>query len=400
MLTFRPLAGPAALVLFLVLTSCGKPPQMGAGPGGNKMPPAEVGVITVQAQTVALNTVLSGRTSPYAVAEIRPQVTGIIQQRLFTEGGEVRAGTPLYQIDAASYQASLEAARAALARSEANLQTVRLKAERYAALLGEKAVSQQEADDAQAAFKQAEASVAADKAAIEIARINLGYTRVMAPISGVIGKSAVTQGALVTANQAMALASVQQLDPIYVDVTQSNSDLLRLKRDLANGSLKRVGNNEAAVNLVLEDGTPYPLPGKLAFTDVSVDAGSGSVTLRAVFPNPKRDLLPGMFVRAQLQTGAREDSIVVPQQAVSRNTRGDATVMVVAADGKFEPRVIRAEQAIGDKWLVTNGLKAGEQIIVEGLQKLRPGVTIQPVPAGSTGKPPASGSAPAANGKG
>ncbi len=400
MLTFRPLAGPAALVLLLVLTSCGKPPQMGAGPGGNKMPPAEVGVITVQAQTVALNTVLSGRTSPYAVAEIRPQVTGIIQQRLFTEGGEVRAGTPLYQIDAASYQASLEAARAALARSEANLQTVRLKAERYAALLGEKAVSQQEADDAQAAFKQAEASVAADKAAIEIARINLGYTRVMAPISGVIGKSAVTQGALVTANQAMALASVQQLDPIYVDVTQSNSDLLRLKRDLANGSLKRVGNNEAAVNLVLEDGTPYPLPGKLAFTDVSVDAGSGSVTLRAVFPNPKRDLLPGMFVRAQLQTGAREDSIVVPQQAVSRNTRGDATVMVVAADGKFEPRVIRAEQAIGDKWLVTNGLKAGEQIIVEGLQKLRPGVTIQPVPAGSTGKPPASGSAPAANGKG
>lgn len=400
MLTFRPLAGPAALVLLLVLSSCGKPPQMGVGPGGNKMPPAEVGVITVQAQTVALNTLLSGRTSPYAVAEIRPQVTGIIQQRLFTEGGEVRAGTPLYQIDAASYQASLEAARAALARSEANLQTVRLKAERYAALLGEKAVSQQEADDAQAAFKQAEASVAADKAAIEIARINLGYTRVMAPISGVIGKSAVTQGALVTANQAMALASVQQLDPIYVDVTQSNSDLLRLKRDLANGSLKRVGNNEAAVNLVLEDGTPYPLPGKLAFTDVSVDAGSGSVTLRAVFPNPKRDLLPGMFVRAQLQTGAREDSIVVPQQAVSRNTRGDATVMVVAADGKFEPRVIRAEQAIGDKWLVTGGLKAGEQIIVEGLQKLRPGVTIQPVPAGSTGKPPASGSAPAANGKG
>jgi membrane fusion protein (multidrug efflux system) len=400
MLTFRPLAGPAALVLLLVLTSCGKPPQMGAGPGGNKMPPAEVGVMTVQSQTVALNTVLSGRTSPYAVAEIRPQVTGIIQQRLFTEGGEVRAGMPLYQIDAASYQASLEAAKAALARSEANLQTVRLKSERYAALLGEKAVSQQEADDAQAAFKQAEASVAADKAAIEIARINLGYTRVMAPISGVIGKSAVTQGALVTANQAMALASVQQLDPIYVDVTQSNSDLLRLKRELASGALKRAGNNEAAVTLLLEDGSPYPLPGKLAFTDVSVDAGSGSVTLRAVFPNPKRDLLPGMFVRAQLQTGARDDSIVVPQQAVSRNTRGDATVMVVGADGKFEPRVIRAEQAIGDKWLVTSGLKAGEQIIVEGLQKLRPGVTIQPVPAGSTGKPPASGGAAGANGKG
>ena len=400
MQTFRPLTGRAALVLLVLLTSCGKPPQMGAGPGGNKMPPAEVGVLTVQAQTVALNTVLSGRTSPYAVAEIRPQVTGIIQQRHFVEGGEVRAGAPLYQIDAASYQASLESTKAALARSEANLQTVRLKAERYKELLVEKAVSQQDYDDAQAVFKQAEASVAADKAAIEIARINLGYTRVMAPISGVIGKSTVTQGALVTANQASALATVQQLDPIYVDVTQSNTDLLRLKRDLASGAIQRAGANQAKVNLLLEDGTPYPLEGKLAFTDVSVDAGSGSVTLRAVFPNPKRDLLPGMFVRAQLQTGEREDSIVVPQQAVSRNTRGDATVMVVGAEGKFEARVIRVEQTIGDKWLVTSGLKVGEQIIVEGLQKLRPGVTIKPVPAGSVSTPPAAGASKPAHGKG
>lgn len=386
----------ATLAALAALAACGKPPQGGPGGPGGQMPPAEVGVVTVQPQTVALNAELAGRTSPYAVAEIRPQVGGIIQQRAFTEGGEVHAGSLLYQIDSASFQATLESAKAALARSEANLHSTRLKAERYKDLLVDKAVSQQDYDDAQAAFKQAEASVASDKATIEIARINLGYTKVVSPISGLIGKSVVTQGALVTANQATALATVQQLDPIYVDVTQSNADLLRLKRDLASGAIKRAGANQAKVKLLLEDGTPYPLEGKLAFTDVTVDAASGSVSLRAVFPNPKHELLPGMFVRAQLQTGERDESIVVPQQAVSRNTRGDATVMVVGEGGKFEPRVVKTEQAIGDKWLVSGGLKAGEQIIVEGLQKLRPGVTIKPVPAGSTTQTPAAGaSAPA-----
>lgn len=389
----RILGTSATIMAIAVLSACGKPPQGGpAGPGG-KMPPAEVGVITLQSQTVSLSMELSGRTSPYAIAEIRPQVGGLIEQRAFVEGSEVRAGQLLYQIDAATYQASLENARAALARSEANLNTLRLKAERYKELVAAKAVSQQEFDDTQAAFKQAEASVLADKASVEIARINLAHSRVTAPISGRIGKSAVTQGALVTASQATALATVQQLDPIYVDVTQSSADLLRLKRDLSSGALKRAGSNEAKVKLLLEDGTPYSLEGKLAFTDVSVDSGTGSVVLRAVFPNPKHELLPGMFVRAQLQTGDREQSLVVPQQAVSRNTKGEATVMVVGQEGKFEPRVIKTAQTIGDKWLVTDGLKSGEQIIVEGLQRLRPGVTIKPVPAGST--PKAGASAPA-----
>jgi len=256
-----------------------------------------------------------------------------------------------------------------------------------------KAVSQQDFDDAQAAFKQAEADVASAKAAQETARINLVYTHVAAPISGRIGKSAVTQGALVTANQASALATVQQLDPIYVDVTQSVNELAQLKRDLASGALKRAGANQAKVHLLLADGSTYPLEGKLAFTDVSVDAGTGSVVLRAVFPNPKQDLLPGAFVRAVLDTGEREQSMVVPQQAVTRNTKGEATVMVVLPEGKFEPRVVKTSQAIGDKWLVTDGIKPGDQIIVEGLQRLRPGVVIKPVPAGASSAPAASASA-------
>ena len=373
-----------------VLGACGKPPQGGpGGPGGN-MPPAEVGVIAVQPQTVTLSTELSGRTSPYAIAEIRPQVGGIVEQRAFVEGSDVKAGQTLYRIASATYEATLASAQAALARSEANLHTLKLKAERYKDLIAEKAVSQQDYDDTQAAFKQAEASVAADKASVDIANINLARSRVSAPISGRIGRSAVTQGALVAANQATALATVQQLDPIYVDVTQSSSELLRLKRDLESGSLKKTANGEAKVKLLLEDGTPYPLEGKLAFSDVTVDAGTGSIVLRAVFPNPKHELLPGMFVRAQLQTGDREQSLLVPQQAVSRNTKGEATVMVVGQGGKFEQRVIQASQAVGDKWLVTDGLKAGEQIIVEGLQRLRPGVTIKPVPAGSSSAPAAA----------
>ncbi|WP_371929822.1 efflux RND transporter periplasmic adaptor subunit [Uliginosibacterium sp. 31-16] len=384
----------AVMLAALAAGGCSKGQQGAAGAGAGQMPPAEVGVVTLEAATVGLSTELAGRTSAYAIAEIRPQVGGIIQQRAFTEGGDVKAGQTLYQIDPASFQNAFDSAKAALARSEASLATARLKAERYKDLVAIKAVSQQDFDDAQATFKQAEASVAADKAALDTARINLGYTHVAAPISGRVGRSSVTQGALVTANQATALATVQQLDPIYVDVTQSAADLMRLKRDLASGVLKRAGNGQARVRLLLEDGSAYPLEGKLAFTDVSVDAGTGSVTVRAVFPNPKQDLLPGMFVRAVLETGAREQSILVPQQAVTRNTKGEAVVMVVAPEGKFMPRVIKTEQAMGDKWLVSAGVQPGDQVIVEGLQRLRPGVVIKPVPVGAASAPAAS--APAA----
>lgn len=383
---------PALALATLALAACNKGPA-GAAQSGQQ-PPAEVGVVTLAPASVGLSTRLAGRTTPYAVAEIRPQVGGIIQQRSFTEGGEVKAGQALYQIESASFQNAFESAKAALARSEASLGTARLKAERYKDLVEIKAVSQQDFDEAQAAFKQAEASVAADKAALDTARVNLGYTRVAAPISGRIGKSSVTQGALVTAGQAAALATVQQLDPIYVDVTQSVSDLSRLKRELASGALKSAGANQARVRLQLEDGSFYALEGKLAFTDVSVDASTGSVSLRAVFPNPKQELLPGMFVQAQLETGVREGSFLVPQQAVSRNTKGEATVMLALPEGKFAPKVIKTLQAIGDKWLVSEGLKEGDQVIVEGLQRLRPGVVIKPVPFAAT--PAGAASAPAA----
>lgn len=378
---------PALVLAALALGACNKG-QPGAAQGG-QMPPAEVGVVTLAPASVALETSLAGRTAPYAVAEIRPQVGGIVQQRAFTEGGEVKAGQTLYQIDPASFQNAFDSAKAALARSEATLTTAKLKAERYKDLVEIKAVSQQDFDDAQAAFKQAEASVAADKAALDTARINLGYTRVPAPISGRIGKSSVTQGALVSAGQATALATVQQLDPIYVDVTQSVAELSRLRRELASGALKSAGANQAKVRLQLEDGSFYALEGKLAFTDVSVDASTGSVSLRAVFPNPKQELLPGMFVRAQVQTGVREGSFLVPQQGVSRNTKGEAQVMLALPEGKFAPRVVKTSQSIGDKWLVTEGVKEGDQVIVEGLQRLRPGVVIKPVPFGAASAPAA-----------
>lgn len=387
-----PAAVLGALVV-LTLDACGKKDE-GATQGG-QMPPAEVGVVTLAPAVVGMETTLPGRTSPYAVAEIRPQVGGIVLKRAFSEGGEVKAGQMLYQIDPASFQNSYDSAKAALARSEATVATTRLKADRYKELVSIKAVSQQDFDDAQAALKQAEADVAANRAAVATAGLNLGYAAVKSPISGRIGKSSVTQGALVTASQATALATVQQLDPIYVDVTQSVSELARLRRDLASGVLKRVGNGQASVKLVLEDGSVYPVAGKLAFTDVTVDEGTGSVSLRAVFPNPKGELLPGMFVRAQLETGLREGSILVPQQAVTRNTKGEATVMLALPEGKFAPQVVKAEKTIGDKWLVSDGVKPGDQVIVEGLQRLRPGTVIKAVPMAAGSAPAASASAPA-----
>ena len=344
---------------------------------------AEVSVVTVQPQKVILNTELPGRTSAYLIAEVRPQVGGIIQQRLFTEGSDVKAGEVLYQIDPAVYQATYNSAKAALARAESNLIPIRLKAERYAELVKINAVSQQDYDDASAAVKQAEADVEAGKAAVETARINLAYTRVTAPISGRIGRSSVTNGALVTASQPVALATIQQLSPIYVDVTQSSAELLRLKQNLASGLLKSNGAAQAKVRLLLEDGSLYPSPGTLKFSEVTVDQSTSSVTLRAIFPNPNHMLLPGMFVRAILEEGVNEHAILVPQRGVTRNPSGNAMVMVVGNEEKVEPRVIKVIRTVGENWLVSEGLKAGDRVILEGLQKARPGTPVKAVAFGS-----------------
>ncbi|MBL8278101.1 MAG: efflux RND transporter periplasmic adaptor subunit [Pelomonas sp.] len=369
-----------------VLTACSPADAQGGPPAQG---PAPVGVITLQAQRVALNTELAGRTVATQVAEVRPQVTGLVKTRSFAEGSDVKAGQLLYQIDPASYQAALDSAKAALAKAEANATTARLKAGRYDQLAAVDAVSQQLRDDARAALQQAQADVEAAKAAVRTAQIDLDRTRVTAPVAGRIGRSAVTPGALVTANQATALATVQQLDPIYVDVTQTSAELLRLQRQLADGTLQRDAAGQARVTLVLEDGSTYPLEGKLQFSELQVDPASGSVTLRAQFPNPKRQLLPGMYVRAQVQTGTQAQALLAPQAAVSRDARGNATAMVIK-DGKAEARVLQTAGVVQGQWLVTSGLAAGEQLIVDGLQRLRPGAPVQGV------APAAAASAPAA----
>ncbi len=373
---------------YLALSGCGRQSAAVAkGPSG----PPEVGVVTIQPQRVELTTELPGRTSAYLIAEVRPQVSGIIQKRLFTEGSDVKAGEVLYQIDSAAYQAAYNSAKAALARTEANLIPARLKAERYGELIKINAVSQQDYDDASAALKQAEADIEAGKAALETARINLAYTKVTAPISGRIGRSAVTNGALVTAGQSAPLATIQQLSPIYVDVTQSSAELLRLKQDMASGIMKSGGAAQTRAKLLLEDGSAYPLPGTLKFSEVTVDQSTGSITLRAVFPNPRQTLLPGMFVRAVIEEGINEHAILVPQRGVSRNPAGDATVTVVGSGEKAEPRIIKVVRTVGDNWLVSDGLKAGDRVILDGLQKARPGTPVKAVAFGSKG-----GSTPAA----
>jgi membrane fusion protein (multidrug efflux system) len=379
MSSIHSLTGATAMLALVsaLLTACGDPPH-GPPPQPSGLP--QVGVLVVQPQRVALDTELPGRTVPYQIAEVRPQVTGLIQARNFQEGSLVKAGQPLYQIDAASYQASYDSARAALAKSEANLRSTRLKSQRYSELVEIKAVSQQDQDDASAALQQGEADVAAARAALESARINLAYTRLVSPISGRVGKSSVTPGALVTANQATTLSTVQQLDPIYVDVTQSSSAVLRLKRALAQGDLKSGGANAAVVKLLLEDGSTYPLSGKLQFSDVTVDQGTGAITLRAVFPNPNADLLPGMYVRAVVEEGVSDQALLVPQPAVSRDATGKPIAFVVDADGKLESRAVTTERAIGDRWLVTSGLKRGDHLVVEGQQKARPGEPVNAVP--------------------
>jgi membrane fusion protein (multidrug efflux system) len=348
-----------------------------AAPSG----PVEVGVVTLEPTSVTLTRELPGRTSAYRVAEVRARVNGIVQKRLFTEGSDVREGQPLFAIDASPYRATLEGAKAQLARAEAQLANAKLVSSRYADLVKDNAVSRQEYENAMAALQASEADVSAGKAAVETARINLGYTTVTAPVSGRIGRSAVTEGAYVQQAQATLLATVQQLDPVYVDVTQASVDVLRLRRDLEDGKLQSAGKGQAKVKLVLEDGREYPLAGALQFTDVTVDPSTGSIALRALFPNPKKELMPGMFVRARLEEGVNPEALLVPQQAVSRDQKGLPFALVVGADRKVERRQISTDRAIGDAWLVTAGLKRGEQVIVEGLQKVRPGVEVKPVAA-------------------
>ncbi len=384
----RLMAVAGLLAVGIMMAGCGK--KNAAAPPASG--PPEVGVIVVKPERVALTTELPGRTSPLLIAEVRPQVSGIIQKRLFVEGSDVKAGQVLYQIDPATYQAAFASAKAALARAEANLIPARLKEERFRDLVKIKAVSQQDYDDANAALKQAEADVASAKAAVETARINLAYTKVTAPISGRIGRSAITDGALVTANQATALATIQQLSPIYVDVTQSSAELLKLKQNLASGIMRDNAAAQARVKLLLEDGSPYPLPGTLKFSEVTVDQSTGSITLRAVFPNPKQTLLPGMFVRAIVEEGVSDQAMLVPQRGVTRNPQGEAMVLVVGAEEKVEPRIIKVIRTVGDNWLVSDGLKAGDRVILEGIQKARPGTQVKAVPFGA--KPEAA--APAA----
>ncbi|HWS63733.1 MAG TPA: efflux RND transporter periplasmic adaptor subunit [Steroidobacteraceae bacterium] len=331
-------------------------------------------MVTLHPQPVTITTDLPGRTVAYRIAEVRPQVSGVIVKRLFTEGSEVKAGQQLYQIDPAPFQANLESAQASLARARATLKSAALLAQRYKPLAEAHAVSQQNYDNAIAAESQAEADIALAKAAVDTAHINLTYTRMFSPISGRTGRSSVTEGALVDANQRTALVVVQQLDPIYVDVTQPSTMLLRLQRELANGQLKKVGDRQAQSKLTLEDNTLYERTGKLEFAEVTVDSGTGSVTLRAVFPNPQHTLLPGMFVHEQLEEGVNEQGLLVPQRAITHNSRGEATTMVVGADDTVSTRVIKTERAIGDQWLVSGGVAAGDKVIVVGLQRLRSGV--------------------------
>lgn len=341
----------------------------------------QVTVYVVKSAPLAVTTELPGRTDAFRVAEVRPQVSGIILRRNFTEGSDVKAGDSLYQIDPATYQAAYDSAKGELVKAEAAANIAHLTVKRYAPLVGTQYVSKQEYDQSVANARQADASVIAAKAGVETARINLAYTKVSSPIGGRIGKSSVTEGALVTNGQASALATVQQLDPIYVDVTQSSNDFMQMKQS----SLQK-GEGSSSVQLLMENGQPYSEKGTLQFSDVTVDESTGSITLRAVFPNPQHMLLPGMFVRARIDEGVRPDAILVPQQGVTRTPRGDATVLVVNEKNQVESRTVVAPQAIGDRWLITEGVKNGDRVIVSGLQKARPGATVVATPDSAANK--------------
>ncbi|MGP1114125.1 efflux RND transporter periplasmic adaptor subunit [Serratia sp. CY54717] len=361
-----------ALGLSLLLAGCdGQNAGAPAGAGGER----EVGVVTLRGQSVTLSSELTGRVNATMTSDVRPQVDGIIKQRLFTEGAEVKAGQVLYQIDPASYQASYDQAAAQLKNAQATVQSTRLKSQRYAALVKENGVSKQDADDAKAAYLQAVASVAQYQAALETARINLGYTQVRAPIAGRIGISSVTPGALVTAGQSDALTTIRALDPIYVDLTQSSAQLLKLRRQQA--ALQRGAVTPVAIKL--EDGTSYAHPGKLELTEVAVDEATGSVTLRAVFPNPEHELLPGMYVHATVDNGVDPKAILAPQQGITRNAKGEATALVVDEQNKVAQRTVSAERVVGSNWLIGSGLNEGDRLIVEGTSKVTIGAAVKPV---------------------
>lgn len=380
---FNPLA-LAALPLgaTLMLGACGK------GQDGPPKQDAAVGYIVATPTAVPVSTELSGRTVASQIAEVRPQVTGIIMERLFTEGSMVRAGQPLYQIDSRSYAATASQAAGNLAATRATVESLRLKAERYKVLADQGGISRQDAADALASYNQARGQVMAYQGALQAAKVNLGFTRILAPISGRIGVSSVTKGALVTSSQTDALAKIQKLDPMWVNIQQSSNDYMALRRALQSGKLAPDGS--APVKVILADGTQWPVEGRLNFADVDVNSETGTVILRVTVPNPKGDLLPGLFVKARLVQGIVPNGILVPQGAVSRTPRGTATVLVVNAKGEAETRDVTAETPVGSNWLVTNGLKAGDKVITEGLIKAKPGAKVKASPAGSA---PASGGA-------
>ena len=383
---------PVALIVStLALAAC----------GGDAAPPAQAGatpvvVVTLKPEAVTLTRELAGRAEASQQAEVRPQVGGIVERLLFTEGGSVRAGQPLYQLDQTAFRADADSAQAAVARAQATLVTAQLNAKRTAELVKIDAVSRQDNDNAQATLRQAQADLRSAQAALQGANVPLGFSRVTAPISGRIGRSSVTRGALVTASQATPLATIQSLDPMYVEISQSSAELLQLRREIEAGTLQ--GTAEVPVDIILEDGSAYPQQGRLSFAETMVDPSTGAVALRVVVPNPDQLLLPGMFVRANVANGERGSAILAPQQGITRDPRGNASAMVVGADGKVEQRAVKVSRSIGDKWLVDDGLKAGDKVIVEGLQKIKPGAEVQPTERGSEPKPAAAAAAPAAAG--
>ena len=401
-----------ALALCAALAGCSERQASSAPPkAAQPTEPTAVGTVQLQAERYAASTELPGRVSAFLQAEIRPQISGIVQKRLFTEGTLVKAGQPLYQIDPASYEAVQASARAALAKAQAQARTAEVNARRSAELVKIDAISRQVAEESQAAAQQCASDVAVARAAVQTATINVDYTRIRAPIAGRTALSAVTVGALVTANQTTPLTTVQQLDPVYVDVTQSSTEMLQLRRDLAQGRFERAGASDAArVSITLEDGSAYPLPGRLQFSGLTVNPGTGAVLLRAVVPNPDGLLLPGMYVQAQLTTGVAADALFVPQQAVTRDIAGQPSVLLVNAEHKVERRAIAVDRAVGSRWLVTDGLAPGDEVIVDGFQRIKVGDAVAPKPvqlgapastsspsnaAHSTVQAPASSAAPA-----
>jgi membrane fusion protein (multidrug efflux system) len=367
---------PTAMLLAVALGACSNAQTPAPAP---QVP--EVSVTTVHRASVPITTELPGRTSAYLVAQVRARVDGIVLKREFKEGGEVKTGQRLYQIDPAPYVAALNSATASLQKAEANLASTTAQAERYKVLVAANAVSKQDYDNAVASQGQAAADVATGKAAVAMAQINLGYTNVVSPITGRSGVSLVTEGAYVQASAATLMTTVQQIDPVYVDLTQSSVEGLQLRRDIASGQLKLNGPDQAKVTLVLEDGTQYPLPGSLQFTDITVDQGTGSVTLRAIFPNPRFVLLPGMFVRARIEEGVKEDAFLVPQVGVTHDPSGKATALVVGPDDKVTAHTLQLRGTSGDQWIVEGGLDDGDRVIVAGTQKAKPGTAVKAVDA-------------------